>query len=152
MMKLIERVAASRETLQRKRLEHKIDDSEAEKERLRVENRSLREAVGREHDDMQHLISAVGRIGDDRRRSRARKIGAIAAAAAGAYVLGARAGRERYEQIARRWGRLGMHARRSTAEAKRELDGMRHQAAVKAKRDEVSMQASGVNSHTAGPA
>ena len=150
-MKLIEMVAASRETLQRKRLGNKFDDTKAENERLRVENRSLRAAASREHDDMQRLISAVGLIGD-RRPGRARKIGAIAAAAAGAYVLGARAGRERYEQIARRWGRLRMHARRSTAEEKRELDGMRHQAAVKAKRGEVSMQASGVNSHTAGPA
>jgi hypothetical protein len=121
-MKLIDRGGAARELLHRKRLEGKIDDARVENERLRAENHVLREEGRHERGEMQQLVAAMGRDGERRPLGRTRRFVALAAAAGGAYVLGARAGRERYEQILRRWRRLRAQSRRSIGAATRELD------------------------------
>jgi hypothetical protein len=151
-MKLIGWGAAAREMLQRKRLESKVDDSRIENARLRVENRALREEGRHERGQMQQLLASLERIGDGRRRGRARGIVAIAMAAGGAYVLGARAGRDRYEQIARRWERWRTRGRRSINGAMRELEEVRGRVDSSEPTEVSTVPTTGMNAHAVGPA
>lgn len=107
-MEIMDRASEARQMLQRKRLEDKVLDARQEAERLRVENRALQEEARRERGELERLLEAVERISAhaNGRSHRLRRAVALLAAAGGAYILGAKAGRTRYAQIVDRWSRL----------------------------------------------
>jgi hypothetical protein len=149
-MKLIERGMEAREMLRHKRLEHKVDEAWRENGRLKAENHALREEGRRERSEMDRLLSALERVGEPHRR-RGRGLAAVVMAAGGAYVLGARAGRDRYEQIASGWERLRSRGRRSLGEARR--DAARDASAGVSSSDDAGPAPTwGMNARAAGPA
>lgn len=107
-MELKERAMTIREAAQRKRLEHTLEDTRQDNERLRAENRALLDETRRERGELERVFDALERFAanDGRRPSRIRRGTALVVAAGGAYVLGAKAGRERFDQISAWWDRM----------------------------------------------
>jgi hypothetical protein len=81
--------------------EAKLDNARDRNERLRTKNDQLREELSRTRAEHEKLLDAFERVRKPRPR-RLRRVFVLSAAAGTAYVMGAKAGRERYEQI-RRW-------------------------------------------------
>jgi hypothetical protein len=96
-MQLMDRTPSDvRDSLRRRRLEAKARGAEAGNEVLRSENRVLREQLMREHTALEMALTP-------RKKShRIRRVATLGVAAAGAYVAGTKAGRERYDQL-RSW-------------------------------------------------
>jgi hypothetical protein len=90
--------------------EAKLEKADRERDRLRTENQLMRERI--EHTD-EELFRALDAIDDlaksdgtsarKPRKHRIRRLFVLGAAAGSAYVMGAKAGRERYESLRRRW-------------------------------------------------
>jgi hypothetical protein len=82
-----ERVGSIADTVRTHRLESKVEDADREVLRLRTENDALRATI------------------DETRpkKHRVRRLMTLGIAAGGAYMLGAKAGRERYEQLRDKW-------------------------------------------------
>jgi hypothetical protein len=99
--------------------EVKLEKADRERNRLRAENQMMRERL--EHTD-EELFRALDAIDDmakadggtarTPRRHRIRRLFVLGAAAGSAYVMGAKAGRERYESMRRWW--TDMRGRAST--------------------------------------
>jgi hypothetical protein len=99
--------------------EVQLAKADRERDRLRAENQMMRERL--EHAD-EELFRALGAIDDmakaeggaarTPRRHRIRRLFVLGAAAGSAYVMGAKAGRERYESMRRWW--TDMRGRAST--------------------------------------
>lgn len=115
-MEITDRMSKMGEQLHQRRLEGKLEDAEQEKQRLEVEARMLRDERQEDRSDFSKLLSALedSHSPASPRRHLVRRVMTLTIAAGGAYVLGAKAGRERYEQIRGRWDRW-MHAGRATA-------------------------------------
>jgi hypothetical protein len=96
-MQLMDRAPSDvRESLRRRRLEAKARGAEAGNEALRSENRVLREQLMREHAALEMALKPR------KKPHRIRRLATLSVAAAGAYVAGTKAGRERYDQL-RSW-------------------------------------------------
>jgi len=89
-MEIKDRMGSIADQVRVHRLESKFEGADREVLRLRAENDALREAIE----------------GARPKRHRVRRITALAMAAGGAYVLGAKAGPERYEQLRGKWTRI----------------------------------------------
>ncbi len=76
----------------------KNDRLDRENDRLRTENTELRSRLSTERDEHEELLSTLKSMS---RRTPKRRVGLfrVIILGGGAYLLGARAGRERYEQI-----------------------------------------------------
>ena len=85
--------------------ETRLDKTTTDNERLRAENVVLRNELDRATKDRTRFIDALERMQPSPapKRHRMRRVMTIAVAAAGAYVAGTKAGRERYEQIRSWW-------------------------------------------------
>jgi glutathione S-transferase len=107
-MDIKERTMALTESVKNRRIEDRNDRMEHDIERLRVENQALREEIDRDRDRLSKALgsleSTTAKAGSKPRRIR--RLFTLTAAAAGAYVVGAKAGRERYEQIRQWWSQM----------------------------------------------
>jgi regulator of replication initiation timing len=92
-MELVERAQEARRSFARDRLEHRLNDAVNDNDRLRSENDLLREQI-----DHGRRIPKSG--------SRTRRLVVFGIGVGTAYVMGTKAGRERYEQIRSWWGQL----------------------------------------------
>jgi hypothetical protein len=87
------------------RMDSKLDSLDRDNDRLQAENRVLRSELERTRDVRAGVNDAIDEATKSSRprKHRVRRLLALSAAAGGAYVLGAKAGRERYEQIKSWW-------------------------------------------------
>jgi hypothetical protein len=106
-MSMQERAKTIRSDINERRLTHGLDKTERERDRLKVENDVLRGRMAHADEEREHLLSSVDELASrgtpKTRKHRLRRVVVLGAAAGSAYVLGAKAGRERYEQLQRRW-------------------------------------------------
>jgi hypothetical protein len=90
--------------------EAKLEKADRERDRLRVENHLMRERLEHTDEELFRALDAIddmaktdGRAARTPRRHRIRRLFVLGAAAGSAYVMGAKAGRERYETMRRWW-------------------------------------------------
>jgi hypothetical protein len=107
-MELMERANDKRRMYQRDRLEHKLEDTLRDNTRLEQANDLLKAELEREDRERDHIWSAVEKsVGGNRRRgSRLRSVMVLGAGVGAAYVVGAKAGRGRYDEIIAWWDRM----------------------------------------------
>jgi hypothetical protein len=105
-MRVADRVTDVADRVQTRRLETKRDTLDRDNERLRTELRITREELDRERGARDDLMGALkkgeGTVKADKVKVKTKKRGGflrLLIVGGGAYVLGTRAGRERYEQI-----------------------------------------------------
>jgi hypothetical protein len=99
-MEVMDRAAALKDEFKARRLESRADHAEQEIDRLRMENRTLKEEVDRDKDRIDQLLEGLQDvISPGGSKHRVRRLMTLSVAAGGAYVMGAKAGRERYQQI-----------------------------------------------------
>lgn len=102
-MEIKERAIGARDAMTRKRLEHKLSSAREENAELSHEKKALQEQARHDHDELDTILDALKGVALNGKRHRFRRLTAIAVAAGGAYVMGAKAGRERFDQISGWW-------------------------------------------------
>lgn len=108
-MRLQERMKDMRDETKLRMLDTRLERADRDRERLRSENDALRsrlETADEERERWLSTIEGIAKRPSDGRKHRVRGLFVLATAAASAYVLGAKAGRARYEQIRARWAEL----------------------------------------------
>lgn len=111
-MEITDRMGHVKDQLRQHRLEDRLEHAQRENVGLRAESEALKE----EHGDISKRLSAIERTVASRpRRHRLRRLATLLTAGAGAYVLGAKAGRQRYDEIRSSIDRLTRKGR-STAQ------------------------------------
>jgi len=107
-MDLKNRTMALAESAKDRRTQDRNDRMQRDIERLRVENDALKEQIDRDRDRLSKVLgsleSKAAKAGA--KPHRLRRLLTLTAAAGGAYVVGAKAGRERYEQIRQWWSQM----------------------------------------------
>lgn len=117
-MRIKERARTIKDAARLKTRAAMLERADAERSELRAENEQLRDRVrdaqaerGRWFSIMERIAEAMPDISNASSgrspRHRVRRVLVLGAAAGSAYVLGAKAGRERYEQIRAWWRGLG---------------------------------------------
>jgi len=107
--------------LRERRTNSRIDHLDDENQRLRTELRSMRSTLDRERSDREEILDALK--GKPKTVVKKKRGGLVrmAVIGGGAYVLGSRAGRERYEQIVS-WARqLKDRGREATEDLKSDV-------------------------------
>ena len=117
-MDLMERTNERRRTFVKDRLEHKLDDAMRDKVLLEQANELLKEELDREERERDHMWSALEK-GMRPQRSRFRRFMLLGAGVGAAYVFGAKAGRNRYDEIASWWERMRGRASELQTDAQR---------------------------------
>ena len=121
-MEIKDRAMSARESINRKRLENKLEDARQVNARLDAENRVLHDESGRERGEIERLLAALEGLSSNGtavttepkpKRHRLRRTMTLAVAAGGAYLMGAKAGRERFEQIRDWWQRTSSKGMRT---------------------------------------
>jgi hypothetical protein len=107
---ITERIGDISNRAQSRLMESRLDKTERENDRLKGEVHLLRDDIQEERSALQRALDALKRddpvvIQADAPTRRGRLIGTIVVIG-GAYLLGARAGRERYDDIVQRMGRM----------------------------------------------
>lgn len=107
-MDLKDRTVALAEGAKNRRTEKRNDRMERDIEHLRVENEALKEEIDRDRDRLSKALESLEKTSAKAavKPHRIRRLFALTAAAGGAYVVGAKAGRERYEQIRSWWSEM----------------------------------------------
>ena len=109
-MSVQERARLIRSDVTEKRLHHGLEKTERERDRLKVENDVLRDRMVNADRERERLMHSVDDLAKKRsakpRKHRLRRLMVLSAAAGSAYVLGAKAGRQRYEELRSRWSSL----------------------------------------------
>ena len=104
-MDLMDRANDRRRMYMRDRIEHKLDDALRDNVRLEQANELLKQELDRDDRERDHMWSAIETRG--RRRSGwFRRTLFLGASVGAAYVVGAKAGRGRYEEIVSWWDRM----------------------------------------------
>lgn len=83
--------------------EAKLENAAERNERLRMKNEVLAEELKHERADRDRILEALEKMGSGKKTHRVRGFFMLSAAAAAAYVMGSKAGTERYEQIRSWW-------------------------------------------------
>jgi hypothetical protein len=86
--------------------EAKLENATERNERLRMKNEVLSEELKQERAERDRILEALEKVGSAKKTHRARGFFMLSAAAAAAYVMGSKAGHERYEQIRSWWNDL----------------------------------------------
>jgi G3E family GTPase len=102
-MDLKDRATVLTETAKHRLAERHMEHLERENDRLKVENATLRTQTDREDEKIEKILDSLRSTTAGPKRHRIRRLVTLSAAAGGAYVMGAKAGRERYVQIKRWW-------------------------------------------------
>jgi hypothetical protein len=132
-MDLMERTNERRRSIQKDRLEHKLDDAIRENVRLEQANGLLREELERDERERDHMWAALGK-GARPRRSRLRRVMVLSIGVGAAYVAGAKAGRARYDQIMSWWERTRGRAKELQDGAQRTVTSKANEMGAKAER------------------
>jgi G3E family GTPase len=83
--------------------EAKLENAAERNERLRMKNEVLSEELKQERAERDRILEALERVGSQRKTHRMRGFFLLSTAAAAAYVMGSKAGTERYEQLRTWW-------------------------------------------------
>jgi hypothetical protein len=107
-MELGNKLSHMRETARHRMLEAKMDHAESQNEELKRKNRMLLDELERDRSERERVLdllekATISAKSPTKRRGRFLR---LLIAAGAAYVFGAKAGRERYEQIRGWWDRL----------------------------------------------
>jgi hypothetical protein len=103
MMDLKEKASALTESAKNRWTEDRNEKMARDIERLKVQNDALREEIDRDRSRLSELLDTLGDTTSPKvKKHRIRRIITLTSAAGAAYVMGAKAGRERYNQI-RTW-------------------------------------------------
>ena len=102
-MDLKDRATVLTETAKHRLAERHMEHLERENDRLKVENATLRTQTDREDEKIEKILDSLQSTTAGPKRHRIRRLMTLTVAAGGAYMMGAKAGRERYEQIKRWW-------------------------------------------------
>lgn len=97
-MEIIDQMGQVKDRIRRDRSEREMQDVRRENLRLKTEARLLQDELEHDRGDVARLLSTIERTNAGKSH-RFRRIVTLAGAATGAYVLGAKAGRQRYEDI-----------------------------------------------------
>jgi cytochrome c-type biogenesis protein CcmH/NrfG len=118
-MEIKDRAVNARDSLNRKRLEHKLEDTRQDNERLAVEKHALEEETRRERSEIERILDSLERVSKNagKKSHRVRGTLTLVLAAGGAYVMGAKAGRERFDQITQWWRDMRTKGMRAKDEA-----------------------------------
>jgi hypothetical protein len=118
-MQLQERAKTLGNDAKHRMREAKLEKADRERERLRAENQLMRQRIERSDGELSlaletldDLVKTDGRAARTSAGHRIRRLFLLGAAAASAYVMGAKAGRARYESLRRWWA--GMQRRSSS--------------------------------------
>ena len=103
-MNLKDRASVITETAKHRLAERHAESLERENERLKVENSTLRGQSAQDRDRMERLLDSLDDVVTPKpKRHRIRRLMTLTVAAGGAYMMGAKAGRERFDQIKNWW-------------------------------------------------
>ena len=83
--------------------EAKLESATERNERLRMKNEVLNEELKQERAERDRFLEALEKVGSPRKTHRMRGFFLLSTAAAAAYVMGSKAGTERYEQLRSWW-------------------------------------------------
>jgi hypothetical protein len=97
-MDLMDRTNERRRSFMKDRLEHKLDDAMRDRVRLEEANDRLQAELERDAKERDHMWAALEK-GMRPQSSKLRRLMVLGVGAGAAYVVGAKAGRERYDQI-----------------------------------------------------
>ena len=103
MIDLKDRASALTESAKQRLAERHAESLERENERLKMENSTLREQTDRDRDRMERILDSLDDVTAGPKKHRIRRLMTLSVAAGGAFVMGAKAGRERYEQLRTWW-------------------------------------------------
>jgi hypothetical protein len=117
-MDLMERTNDRRRSFMKDRLEHKLDDATRDRIRLEEANGRLQAELERDAKERDQMWSALEK-GMRPQKSRLRRVLVLGVGVGTAYVVGARAGRGRYEQIMSWWDRTRGRATELQTDAQR---------------------------------
>lgn len=129
-MQATEKIRSITNAARAKTHEARLDRAQSERDSLRTENEMLRERVRDAEEDRSRWMSVMDRLAASMpeatngskppKRHRVRRLFVLGAAAGSAYVIGAKAGRERYEQIRSWWRDLGRRGQEVASEIEEE--------------------------------
>ena len=97
-MEIIDQMGQMKDRIRRNRSEREMEDVRRENLRLKAEAHVLRDELEHDRGDVARLLSAIERTTAEKPHRLGRFLW-LAGAATGAYVMGAKAGRQRYEDI-----------------------------------------------------
>ena len=101
-MDIVDRMGDARDRIRRERSAREMEDVRRENQRLKAEARVLEDELQQDRGDVERLLSVIERTsGTEASERRFGRFVALATVATGAYVMGAKAGRERYDEIRR---------------------------------------------------
>jgi ferritin-like metal-binding protein YciE len=103
MMDLKERAGSITESAKQRLADRHAENLERENERLKVENSGLRDQTDRDRERMERILDSLDDATASPKKHRIRRLMTLSVAAGSAYVLGAKAGRERYDQLKSWW-------------------------------------------------
>jgi G3E family GTPase len=83
--------------------EAKLESATERNERLRMKNELLSEELKQERSERDRILEALEKVGSQKKTHRMRGFFMLSTAAAAAYVMGSKAGTERYEQLRSWW-------------------------------------------------
>jgi hypothetical protein len=83
--------------------EAKLESATERNERLRMKNELLSEELKQERVERDRILEALEKVGSQKKTHKMRGFFMLSTAAAAAYVLGSKAGTERYEQLRSWW-------------------------------------------------
>jgi G3E family GTPase len=83
--------------------EAKLENATERNERLRMKNELLSEELKQERVERDRILEALEKVGSQKKTHRMRGFFMLSTAAAAAYVMGSKAGTERYEQLRSWW-------------------------------------------------
>jgi hypothetical protein len=132
-MELMERTSDRRRTFMKDRLERKLEDTMRDKARLEQANELLKAEIERDNHERDQMWSAVEK-GIRPRKSRMRRLMLLGVGAGVAYVAGAKAGRDRYDDIVAWWNRTRGRAVELPGEAKRTMTAQADKVATQAEK------------------
>ncbi len=118
-MEIKDRAISARDAMNRKRLERRLEEVRQDNARLSLENEALHEETRREQGELERLLDALERVSANgtKKPHRIRRTVTLVIAAGGAYVMGAKAGRERFDKIKEWWERTRVNGMRAKDEA-----------------------------------
>jgi hypothetical protein len=123
-MEIADRMGHMRDQMHGRRIEGKLDNSQQENLRLKTEARALHDQLRDDRSDLSKVLSAIERSNARPPRHRLRRFVTLAAAAGGAYVMGAKAGRQRYDDIRDGWRRMARNGRSRVQDMRNRADGV----------------------------
>jgi G3E family GTPase len=121
--------------------EAKLESATERNERLRMKNELLSEELKQERVERDRILEALEKVGSQKKTHRMRGFFMLSTAAAAAYVMGSKAGTERYEQLRSWWSDMRQRgngnmdawagqARETSSEASQGMTRMGEQAAT----------------------